>query len=250
MTDALTPARATFTEKGKSGPPVQVHFNPATLQLTQTNTMDAGKKDKTVQHVTQSSTKLTMDLIFDTTELRKDVQEETRRIAAFMGRPPKSSKGKQFSPAVVTFEWGLFPFTGIFESYKETLEFFSADGVPLRASVNLTMSRLDTVFDDDGKKDQRQEAAVAPQGKQGVGASETASRSGDPSAGRDIAAANNEESMRFPSGPLAVNPGVVLGPPTAFASASAGVGAGARAGLAAGAAAGVGAAAGLGAAGG
>ncbi|MFL5494234.1 MAG: hypothetical protein ACJ8DC_07620, partial [Gemmatimonadales bacterium] len=203
MTDTLAPsAKATFTElMGKSkGTPrtATVHFNPATLQLTQTNSLEAGKQDKTVQHVTQSSTKLTMDLIFDTTPTGKDVRDDTRKVAGFMGRPPKTTRDKQFKPASVRFEWGLFSFDGVFESYKETLEFFSGDGVPLRASVNLTMSRLDVVFDEDGDKG-KSDAVVTDPGRPGRGASDTAAQGGDPSAGRDIAAANNEENMRFPS---------------------------------------------------
>ena len=38
------------------------------------------------------------------------------------------------------FLWGTFQFTGLVDSYNETLEFFSASGVPLRASVSLSLT--------------------------------------------------------------------------------------------------------------
>ena len=41
---------------------------------------------------------------------------------------------------------------GMVEQYKETLDFFAASGVPLRASVNLTLSSQDVVFESNTNK--------------------------------------------------------------------------------------------------
>src|SRR5919199_1801842 len=40
----------------------------------------------------------------------------------------------------VDFQWGTFLFTGTVDSMDETLDLFSEGGVPLRATVNLSMS--------------------------------------------------------------------------------------------------------------
>lgn len=42
---------------------------------------------------------------------------------------------------LVAFVWGAFTFVGIIESLEQTLELFSSQGVPLRASVQLTLAR-------------------------------------------------------------------------------------------------------------
>ena len=44
-------------------------------------------------------------------------------------------------PPAVRFLWGSFQFDGIMESLEETLEFFSPEGRPLRASITLTLSQ-------------------------------------------------------------------------------------------------------------
>ncbi|OLE52298.1 MAG: hypothetical protein AUG51_18875 [Acidobacteria bacterium 13_1_20CM_3_53_8] len=220
-------------------PLVTVHFNPTSLQHTITNTLEEkGKKHK--QYVTKSTAKLTMDLIFDTTDKGEDVRTTTKKVANFM--KPKEEQGQRSGqskkvPPIVVFEWGAFSFQGLVESYKETIDFFSSEGVPLRASINLTLSRQDEVFSDDsgggGGADGSSPGEDAVDAPAGVdqSATDTATASGDPSAGRDIAAANGEESMRFPSGPMTVDPSVQLGPPVAFASGGAGLSAGAGIGV-------------------
>ncbi len=131
--------RASFTRiTGAKSAPIAVHFNPVSLQYTVTNTMKEGKGKKQKQYVSQSTGKLTMDLVFDTTHSGEDVRSHTEKIAKFM-EPEKSSK----VPPVVEFQWGTYRFKGMVESFKETIDFFAASGVPLRAAVNLTMARQD-----------------------------------------------------------------------------------------------------------
>ena len=57
------------------------------------------------------------------------------------GPPPKA-------PPVLMFQWGTYQFQGIMDSFKETIDFFSADGVALRALVSIGLSRQDNVFDE------------------------------------------------------------------------------------------------------
>jgi len=50
---------------------------------------------------------------------------------------PTSSPG-------VRFRWGSFQFDGIVDSLEESLEFFSSDGYPLRASMSIGISQTQT----------------------------------------------------------------------------------------------------------
>ena len=70
-----------------------------------------------------------------------DVRKLTGKVAYFI--TPKQ-EGDKFVPPAVRFIWGSFQFDGIMESLEESLEFFSSDGRPLRASVtiNLTQQKI------------------------------------------------------------------------------------------------------------
>ena len=150
------------------------------------------------------------------------------------------------APRMVEFGWGAYSFTGVVEQYKETLDFFSADGVPLRASVSLTLSSKELTFADPDRAGASVDGDVTPDtvdvpkpagggGPQGSPAS-IANALGAPRAARAIAAANGAPSLRFGAeGGLTVSAG-------AGASASAGLGLGAGIGGSAGLSAGAGAA--------
>lgn len=226
MSGKTTITKAFFTPKsGKmKGKKIKVHFNPASLQYTISNTMkNKGKGNKKKQYVTQSTAKLTMDLIFDTTDTGEDVRTFTEKIACFM-EPEKKI------PAVVQFEWGTYQFKGMVESYKETIDFFAPSGVPLRASINLTLSRQDKVFEATKKSkfDTQRDLDIPPvqlPTSDNNNSSSIAQQGGDSGMARQIAAANNQESLRFASGDsLVIEGSVELGTPEAFASGGFGAG--------------------------
>lgn len=212
------------------GQAVEVHFNPASLQYTVANTLDQKDptKKKSVQFVSQTTAKLTMDLVFDTTDTGVDVRETTNRIVNLL------STGADKIPARVEFVWGTYVFTGIAEQYKETLDFFSADGVPLRASINLTLSNNAFVFE--SSKDP-QAAADRQKGPEPVvvpdsaGPSSAANAMGDPRAARAIASLSGSASLRFGGGgSLAVAGSVSLSPSSAL-SVGGGLNIGSRVGI-------------------
>jgi hypothetical protein len=225
---------------------VDVHFNPASLQVQVTNTLkEEGQGAKKKQYVSQTSAKLTMELVFDTTHTGEDVRIVTKQMALMLQPIPEGSS--KFVPPTVKFSWGAYAFTGLVEQYKETIDFFAAGGLPLRSSINLTLANQDKVFEigtssekaavDD---DMTPEAVVVPDdggpvsGPQGL-----ANALGDPRAARGIAAANGSASLRFGAGAgLAVGASASIGfsaGASVSAGFSAGVGASAGAGLSAGA---------------
>jgi hypothetical protein len=132
-----------------------VQFNPETLKVSYANQL-AGKDDKKtgsqadgnsgVQYVGSGSTKLSLQLWFDiTAPMPKgqaavdDVRRLTQQVTELM-KPEKNDKGT-YSPHEVCFEWGSFKFNGIIDALEESLEFFSETGVPLRASMSVSMSQ-------------------------------------------------------------------------------------------------------------
>ena len=127
---------------------LEVQFNPETLKVSFSNqvtekTGDSDAKTKQPrQFVSTGSTKLALQLWFDVSVLgdskTTDVRELTKKIVYFL--TPTERKGNVIPPSV-RFLWGTFQFDGIMDSIEESLEFFSPDGRPLRASVSLAMSR-------------------------------------------------------------------------------------------------------------
>jgi hypothetical protein len=189
------------------GQPIPVQFNPASLQVEITNSISQqGEAGATHQVSTQSSAKLGLDLLFDTTATGEDVRNRTRPLRAAVRAPTDASGGAApsdasaaFVPPRVTFQWGTFLFAGIAESFRETLDFFSSEGVPLRAQIAISLKEQPNEFT----------AFERPAGGQAL---ETPASGGDRRAARAIAGANGEASLRFASGgTLGVSSGGLLG---------------------------------------
>jgi len=222
--------RAFFQIEGSSEK-IEVHFNPESLQYTITNNLQSqGSGNSTKQYVSDSTGKLTLDLIFDNTGSGEDIRLKTVQIAKLM---EPSGEGSEKAPPVVNFEWGLYKFSGMVESYKEMIDFFSANGVPLRASVNLTLSSQDRVFEGGsaakkagtgGSAGLPNSAVPATPPPGGKGATDLATRAGNPEAAKNIASINGIDNMRFPaSASLELDASVSLQGPSGFASAGIGL---------------------------
>lgn len=219
---------------------VKVHFNPASLQYTVSNTLGpAGQGAGSRQYVSATVAKLTMDLVFDTTaenlsgEIKggEDVRSTTDKMAQML-KPFGGDNEK--TPPRVEFSWGAYRFVGTVEQYKETLDLFSHDGVPLRAAINLTLSsdapNFESASAPASMADRASASAMEVPG--GGGPASVALAGGDPRAARAVASANASASLRFGGGAsLLVDANVSLGAPAAFASGSLSVGAGAGVGI-------------------
>jgi hypothetical protein len=233
----------------KQNPQIPVHFNPVSLVYTVENSVANQSSDpKKKQYAATFSGKLSMDLQFDTTDTGTDVRFFTNQVARFMqatglaaadaGNKPsaKGGGGDESSPPkappVLLFQWGSYRFQGVMESFKETIDFFSPDGVALRALVSISLARQDQVFDEKTEfASANTSGSLVPTGS-GDSAQSMATRGGDPRAARQLASDNGLESLRFTGGtPLQVSSGAQLKPPAGFVSApSAGAGLGFSAG--------------------
>lgn len=209
---------------GAAGDPIPVNFNPDSLEYTITNNIkEEGNSTENKQQVSKSSGKLSMELVFDTTLGGQDVREQTEKLQVLM--KPVEEGNKKIAP-VVEFGWGTYRFKGVFSSYKETLNYFSATGVPLRASISISMTQQDGLFDPTAKGDAvdvDDSPTFAPPGDEDRDSRGPAT--GDPQTDRDLAEDNGEDNPRFFSGKeLSIPSGPNLQPPAAFASAGLSIG--------------------------
>lgn len=189
---------------------VTVQFNPETLKVTYANQISTPTAPRNQggtpahQFVGAGSTKLSLQLWFDVTaEMpagapERDVRELTQKVAFFI---TPDEQNNNIIPAV-RFVWGSFVFNGLMESLDESLEFFSADGIPLRASMTIGLMRQKITKFDFAKQANTPTSTpsagtrplkAAPAGKtlQGMAASQ-----GKGDNWQAIAAANNIENPR------------------------------------------------------
>jgi hypothetical protein len=146
---------ASFTNEINQDKWTKVQFNPDSLKVSFANQIQQpqGSGDQNgpqaKQFVGAGSTKLAVTLVFDVTgefpsglDPVNDVRKLTQKVAYYItpkGDPP--NKPKKYIPPGVRFTWGSFVFDGIMESLEETLDFFSSDGRPLRATVALSLTQ-------------------------------------------------------------------------------------------------------------
>ena len=151
----------TQLEKKSGGKEIEVQFNPETLKVNFSNQIEeppnagqspGGKKGKkpdtsNIQFVGKGTTKLSLQLWFDVNaplpvkqQGTTDVRELTKEVAYFI--TPQETRDKlHFTIPGVRFLWGTFQFDGFVESLDESLEFFSEEGRPLRASMALSLTQ-------------------------------------------------------------------------------------------------------------
>jgi hypothetical protein len=145
-----------------------VQFNPETLKVAFANQLvqPAGGGDQRGQPARQfvgaGTTKLSLTIVLDVTappysdQGKTDVRELTQQVAYFI--TPQAADGSgtggggsggaggattqtQLVPPGVRFLWGSFQFDGMMDSLEESLEYFSPNGKPLRATLNVALSQ-------------------------------------------------------------------------------------------------------------
>lgn len=145
---------------------IEVQFNPATLKVSLSNSLkesEKGDSGRAAQFVDKSSSTLSVELVFDTTWVDEasaeiyreradaaglqleavaagsDVRQLTGRIAERFIKTVGEGESLQ-APQRCLFQWGAFEFLGMVQSFDETLDYFSPEGQPLRATVALKLA--------------------------------------------------------------------------------------------------------------
>lgn len=145
-------------EAKSGGKEVSVQFNPESLKVTYANQIvpPAGGADQNgsagMQFVGAGTTKLALTVWFDVTALedgentKNDVRALTEDVAFFITPKENEDSPPKFVPPGVRLAWGTFQFDGLMDSMEESLEYFSNDGRPLRASVAFALSQQKIQF--------------------------------------------------------------------------------------------------------
>lgn len=244
---------AEFKNEIKPEKTCKVQFNPESLKVAFANQIQtpqgAGDQSGTParQFVGAGTTKLTLQLWFDVTqpmpegeEAVNDVRKLTQKVAYFI---TPVQEGKQFVPPAVRFVWGSFQFDGLMESLEESLEFFSPEGRPLRASMVLNLSQQKitefTIKDVAAANTPTPGTRPLTPAPANESLQSMADKQGKGNDWQSIAAANNIENPRLlaPGQLIDMNASIPAGSSFGVAG-SAGFGAGAQAGFGAGLSAG------------
>ncbi len=149
------------------GKSVTVQFNPESLKLTFANQIQnnatsntggteggsgGGSADQAQgtqgrQFVGAGTTKLAVQLWFDVNAVGEgedrvdDVRRLTQEVIYFITPKEAKSDPTKFLPPGVRFSWGSFLFKGLVDGIEETIDFFSPEGKPLRATISMTLSQ-------------------------------------------------------------------------------------------------------------
>ncbi|WP_020483512.1 CIS tube protein [Methylomonas sp. MK1] len=244
---------------------IDVQFNPSSLKVSLSNTLKENARNgnsRAAQFVDKSSSNLTIELIFDTTyieapgggqgggqtassagsnsssmkaiEQGSDVRLETKKIADTFIKPVEDGK-KMKAPKRCLFQWGAFEFLGLVQSFDETLDFFSPEGRPLRATVSLKLSEDRYQFRNRAVEQAARNTpslsstGAGPQGGSGQNAAPVPGGSGEEAGNwRDTSLFNGIESPRMPSLSVVAVPSLSL---SASVGISGGVGFGVSAGV-------------------
>lgn len=141
----------------ETGETIQVDINPteyqldSSIQYTEKNV--PGLNTTIGQYVGGNSQSLSLCFYFDTyqpptlenpTEGGSDVSEKTKEIANLT-----MIDGTLHRIPEVTFSWGSLNFSGVITSVREHYTMFLADGMPVRAKVDVTFK---SSYDKEGKR--------------------------------------------------------------------------------------------------
>jgi Contractile injection system tube protein len=134
------------------GEPIPVQFNPESLKLSLSNKIEGGdtRGKQTRQYLGKSSTTLSFDLYFDTTDLGTtnepvSVRTQTALVERFV--LPKGTGNKKQKPPKCRFYWGHLQIDGIIDDISIDFELFASDGTPLRAKIGVSIKEQDSKYE-------------------------------------------------------------------------------------------------------
>jgi nucleoid-associated protein YgaU len=155
-------------QDGKPGDPLKVQFNPTEYTLTKSSQFAEvpipGLDSPILQFVRGQTETLALDLFFDSTE--KGTGEKAEAVTKLTDEFYQLIKieSSTHAPAVLLFSWGDETFPGhrsystlggqgrnafkcVVESVKQRFTFFSPKGVPLRATLTVSLKEYKTLSD-------------------------------------------------------------------------------------------------------
>lgn len=138
------------TEKGDR---IECMFNPTKFQFKVSNRWDSdrtpGRPAPTLRFAGGEGGSFNLSLVFDTTDTGKAVTDFTQKLLKLLdidtslpGYDEVKANGR---PPWVRFHWGthLHTFKAVVNSVDVTFTYFSNEGLPLRANVELSLSQFE-----------------------------------------------------------------------------------------------------------
>lgn len=126
------------------GKAIVVPFNPASLRIQHTGSLDTGGKtagSEIRQHTGVGKASLSFDLEFDTTDTGEDVRKITEPVRRFVEAPTDNSAP---APPAVLFVFGTLRFTGVVQQLTEELTYFlPPESTPARAKLSFVVQGVD-----------------------------------------------------------------------------------------------------------
>lgn len=126
---------------------VECMFNPHEYSLSKSNTWKANenisKNAPTATFKSGGAQVLKLSLHFDTLEEGGDVRDITDKLWKMMevDEDNKNSESGKGAPPEVAFEWGRLYFRSVITNMTQKFTLFTADGVPVRCAVNITLEQ-------------------------------------------------------------------------------------------------------------
>jgi len=137
----------------ESGGRVDCMFNPTTFSFTSQNRWEPdqipGKNTPTLRFAGGAGGTFSLSLVFDTTGAGTSVTTYTNKLLKLMdvdtGLPGYDATKNNGRPPWVKFHWGthLHSFKSVITSANVTFTYFSAEGLPLRANVELSLEQFE-----------------------------------------------------------------------------------------------------------
>lgn len=217
MTNQLQKA---YLEVENTSTKVECMFNPAKFEFSTTNRWDSdrlpGKGTPTLRFGGGQGGSFSLSLVFDTTATGKSVTQHSNKLLKLMevdetlpGFDKTLNNGR---PPWVKFHWGthVHSFKAVIKSAKVGFTYFSNEGLPLRANVDLTLEQFEP--DANWGPQNPTSGTPTPNRTHQVRVGDTLDRIaakyyGDSTKWRDIADANGIDD------PLAIAPGRLLAIP-------------------------------------
>ncbi len=146
--------KAYLTRKDDTSVKVSFLFNPKELSVEKSNQFAEiqipGLSSSIFQFVRGNARSVTMDLFFDSYEEGEDVRKYTDQITGWdagsmYSKLPEEKKGLMdidsdlHAPPVCLFIWGSFIFQCIIERVSKKFTMFLPEGIPVRATLNVTL---------------------------------------------------------------------------------------------------------------
>jgi hypothetical protein len=144
----LAKAKIVVTEGRRANEEIAVLFNPTEYSLEISNHYQKsgppGLSNPIIQFVNGEADQLSMDLYFDTHTDGggRPVTDTTQRIASLMW-----IDSELHAPPRILFQWGQLTFKAVIEKLTQRFTMFRSDGIPVRATLNLSFTRYRTLAD-------------------------------------------------------------------------------------------------------